>query len=60
MAFLVPATAAVLGMGLSILFTRSALAALLAWTYSGTAIARSDPSGVRSRAPLCSSAASSV
>jgi len=60
MAFLAPATATILGMGLSVWLARTALAALLAWTYSGTSRTISEPSGARSRAPLCSSAASSA
>lgn len=60
MSVLVVASAVGVGLGVSVLTARVALAALLAWTYSGTARASSLPAGVRSRTPALSSADSSV
>jgi hypothetical protein len=55
MGMLVAASAAAVGLGLSVVLAKAALSALLVWTYSGMARESSAPSGVRSRTPELSS-----
>jgi hypothetical protein len=60
MTFLVPAAATMVGLGLALLLTRTAIEALLRWAYSGTSSAISAPSGVRSRTAFAPSLPTSV